>query len=49
MGLTVSAALIASLAIDNYGWFRMEHHPLNWARGIGGVLLIAGVTLIAKF
>ncbi len=49
MGFTVTASLIASLAIDHYGWFRMQHHPLNLARGLGGLLLIAGVTLIAKF
>ena len=49
MGFTVTASLITSLAIDHYGWFRMQHHPLNLARGLGGLLLIAGVTLIAKF
>lgn len=49
MGFTVTAALIASLAIDHFGWFRMEHHPLNLWRALGGVLLISGVTLIAKF
>ena len=49
MGFTVTSALIASLLIDHYGWFRMDHHPLNWARGLGAVLLIGGVTLIAKF
>jgi transporter family-2 protein len=49
MGFTVTASLIVSLLIDNYGWFRMEHHPLNLARGVGGLLLIAGVTLIARF
>ena len=49
MGFTVTAALIASLAIDHFGWFRMEHHPLNIWRALGGVLLVGGVTLIAKF
>ena len=49
MGFTVTASLLASLLIDHYGWFRMDHHPLNWARALGGLLLIAGVTLIAKF
>ncbi len=49
MGFTVMASLIASLLIDHYGWFRMDHHPLNWARSLGALLLIAGVALIAKF
>ncbi len=49
VGFTVTAALIMSLVIDNFGWFRMDQHPLNLWRFLGGLLLIAGVTLIAKF
>ena len=49
MGFTVTAALITSLVIDHYGWFRMEQHPINVWRTLGGVLLVGGVTLIAKF
>ena len=49
MGLTVTAALLTSLAVDHFGWFRMDHHPMNLWRGLGGLLLIGGVTLIAKF
>ncbi len=49
MGLTVTAALISSLLIDNFGWLRMDHHPLNIWRALGGLLLIGGVTLIARF
>lgn len=49
MGFTVTAALITSLAVDHFGWFRMDHHPMNLWRGLGGLLLIGGVTLIAKF
>ena len=49
VGFTVTAALIMSLAIDHFGWLRMDQHPLNVWRGIGGLLLIGGVTLIAKF
>ncbi len=48
-GLTVTAALIASLVVDHFGWFRMQPHPLNLGRVIGGILLVAGVTLVAKF
>ncbi len=49
MGFTVTASIIASLFIDHFGWFRMDHHPFNLWRGVGAALLIGGVTLIAKF
>ncbi len=49
MGFTVTAALITSLIIDHFGWFRMDHHPITMWRALGGLLLIGGVTLIAKF
>lgn len=48
VGFTVTAALIASLVIDHFGWFRMDVHPLNVWRAIGGLLLIGGVSLIAR-
>jgi len=49
MDFTVTAALITSLIIDHFGWFRMDHHPITMWRALGGLLLIGGVTLIAKF
>jgi transporter family-2 protein len=49
MGFTVTAALITSLVIDHFGWFRMKPHPLNVWRTIGGLQLVAGVSLIARF
>jgi bacterial/archaeal transporter family-2 protein len=49
MGLTVTAALTMSLVIDHFGWFRMPYHPFNIWRALGGLLLVGGVTLIAKF
>ncbi len=48
VGFTVTAALITSLLIDHFGWFRMAQHPLSAGRLIGGALLIGGITLIAK-
>jgi len=45
----VYAGLITSLAIDHFGWFRMQPHPLNAGRIIGGILLISGISLVAKF
>lgn len=49
MGFTVTAALLTSLAVDHFGWLRMQQHPINLWRALGGVLLIGGITLIAKF
>jgi bacterial/archaeal transporter family-2 protein len=49
VGFTVTAALITSLLIDHFGWFKMQPHPLNVGRIIGGLLLVCGIGLIAKF
>ena len=49
MGVTVTSALVMSLLIDHFGWFRMQPHPLNAGRLIGGLLLVGGITLVAKF
>ncbi|MGR6329608.1 DMT family transporter [Sphingomonas sp. XXL09] len=48
-GVTITANIIASLAIDHYGLLRMEQHAMNPYRLVGAVLMIAGVTLIAIF
>lgn len=44
--LTVTAALITSLAIDQFGLFNMQVHAINAWRICGALLLIAGVGLI---
>jgi bacterial/archaeal transporter family-2 protein len=49
VGLTVSAALITSLVVDHFGWFRMQVHPISLWRILGGLLMVAGVTLISRF
>ena len=48
MALTVSAALISSLVVDHFGWFRMEVHAVNLTRLAGAVLLLGGVVLITR-
>ena len=48
VGVTVTAALITSLLIDHFGWFRMQPHPLSVGRVVGGFLLIGGITLVAN-
>jgi len=48
MALTVSAALIASLVIDHFGWFRMDVHPVSLTKIAGAGLLVGGVVLITR-
>jgi bacterial/archaeal transporter family-2 protein len=47
MGFTVTAALVTSLVIDHCGWFHMPVHPANTWRIVGGLLMTAGIVLIA--
>jgi transporter family-2 protein len=49
MGLTVTAALIASIVIDHFGLLRMPVHPMNALRLIGALLLVAGIALVARY
>ncbi len=48
MALTVCAALITSLVIDHFGWFRMDLRPVNLTKLAGAFLLIVGVVLITR-
>jgi len=48
-GVTITANLLASLAIDQFGLFGIQQHSMNPYRIGGAVLMLAGVTLIAKF
>jgi bacterial/archaeal transporter family-2 protein len=48
VALTVSAALVASIVIDHFGWFRMEVHPATPSRLGGLAFLILGVFLITR-
>jgi len=49
MGLTVTAALVASLLIDHFGWFNIPPHSLNFWRVGGALLMIAGIGLVTRF
>lgn len=46
--LTVTANLLTSVVIDHFGWLGVPPHPITPARGIGTVLLVAGVFLISN-
>jgi transporter family-2 protein len=49
VGFTVTAALVTSLLVDYFGLFHMEVHSLNIWRALGGLLMVGGIALIAKF
>jgi len=48
-GLLITANILTSLAIDNFGWLHMPVHALNIWRIVGGVLMVGGIALIAIF
>jgi bacterial/archaeal transporter family-2 protein len=48
-GLTITANILMSLAIDHFGWFGIERHSLNVWRILGGALMTGGIVLIAMF
>ena len=46
-GLLITANLLASLAIDHFGWIAMPVHKAGLARLLGAALMVAGIVLIA--
>ena len=46
-GLIITANLLASLALDHFGWISMPVHTLGRARMLGAALMVAGISLIA--
>ena len=48
-GLTVTAAVIASIALDNWGLVGFEVHPAGPGRLIGAALMVAGIICVAVF
>ena len=48
-GLTITANILMSLAVDQFGLFGMEQHSLNFGRIAGGALMVAGIALISFF
>ncbi len=49
IGITVTASLIASIALDHFGLLGFSQHSASIGRIIGAALMIAGVSLIAKY
>jgi transporter family-2 protein len=48
-GLTITANIIMSLVIDQFGLFGMQQHSMNLYRIVGAGLMSAGIALIAAF
>ena len=48
-GLTITANILMSLAVDHFGLFGIEQHSLNGWRILGGALMAGGIVLIAMF
>lgn len=48
-GLTITANLLMSLAVDHFGLFGIEQHSLNTGRVLGSLLTTGGIVLIAMF
>jgi transporter family-2 protein len=48
-GLTITANILMSLVIDQFGLFGMETHALGVGRLAGAALMVAGIALISYF
>ena len=48
-GLTITANIVMSLLIDQYGLFGMPSHALSIGRMTGAALMIGGIALISRF
>ncbi len=49
VGLSVTASILASIAIDHYGLLGFHRHTAGPGRLIGGGLMVAGMILIGRF
>jgi len=49
VGLVVTGQLLFAVAADNYGWLGFEPHAATLWRGLGCLLMMGGVALIARF
>jgi bacterial/archaeal transporter family-2 protein len=47
-GLTITANILMSLAIDKFGWFGLGVHPLSAGRIVGAALMVSGIVLISR-
>lgn len=47
-GITVTASLIMSVVLDNFGWIGFQVHPATWQRLVGCGLMVTGLWMIAR-
>jgi bacterial/archaeal transporter family-2 protein len=47
-GLTITANILMSLAIDHFGWFNLPAHHMNIGRTFGAALMVAGIVLLSR-
>ena len=48
-GLLITANILTSLCIDQFGWFGMQAHSQGAAHWLGAALMVGGIALIARF
>lgn len=48
-GLTITANILMSLAIDHFGLFGVQTHSMSPGRTLGAALMVGGIALVAKF
>ena len=48
-GLTVTAAILASVLLDHMGWVGFKEHPAGVLRLCGTALMVGGLVLVALF
>src|SRR5271165_3337776 len=48
-GLTITANILMSLAIDHFGGFGLPQHALTPGRLVGALLMVTGITAISRF
>ncbi len=49
VGLLVTAGVVTSILLDHFGLVGFEVHPASLWRILGGLLMVAGVALVALF
>ena len=48
-GLTITAGIIASIAVDHFGLVGFKQHSASLLRMGGAALMVAGVTLVGRY
>ena len=48
-GLLITANILTSLVVDNFGWLGMSAHPQGLTHVAGAALMVGGIVLIARF